>query len=179
MNDQKENKRSLETGFVEAVIAGCKTDKGFAAKLRRADNPATEYQSWEILGRFGIDIEKDYLRLPFLTVGSSIAKEKPERNGKVRLGKAIANAFEGGNTSDQARTRLRRLLSCDEAAEVCRILRPLLALIQSRASKGEGVDHIRLLEQLRSFHFKSKQIKAQWAQEFYSQTLRKAEEAEQ
>ncbi len=44
--------------FVGYVIERIAKDNGFAARLKRADNPATEYQSWEIPAGFGIDTEK-------------------------------------------------------------------------------------------------------------------------
>ena len=41
-------KVSRDQRFVETVISCCDSDKGMAARLRRADNPATEYQCWEL-----------------------------------------------------------------------------------------------------------------------------------
>lgn len=153
--------------FVSQIMAVLEKDKGLAARLRRADNPATEYQSWEFLAGFGIDLEKEYQRLPFVTVAAAIARAKAGVNGSLRLGQAIARCYDDGNQSDQAKAKLRRILACDELAELCRILRPVLTLIESRVP--QPLDYIRLLTQLRSFHWDSQKIKAQWAQEFYGQ----------
>ena len=158
---------SREERFVTGVLNLCNENKGMAARLRRADNPATEYQSWELLAAYGINLEKDYERLPFVTVAAAIAKAKIEHNGSLKLGRALAACYEDGNTSDQAKVRLRRLLACDDLSELCRILRPLLSLIDSKV--GQGVDYIRLLKQLRRFPSYAQQVKAQWAQEFYGQ----------
>jgi len=163
-------KKNRDQRFVETVIDHCQKDKGMAARLRRADNPATEYQSWELLGWFGVDLEKDYERLPFVAIAAAIAKSKAERNGNLSLGKAIAACYEDGRTSNQAKARLRRLLACEEMAEVCRILRPVLTLIDSKVS--QPLDYVRLLRQLRFFTFESGQkTKVQWAQEFYGQPV--------
>lgn len=158
------NDKGRDQRFVEAVIDRCQKDKGMAARLRRADNPATEYQSWELLGRFGVDLEKDYERLPFITVAAAIAKSKAERNGSLTLGKALLACYENDRDSDQAKARLRRLLACDDLPEACRILRPVLTLINSKV--GLPLDYIRLMRQLRFFGFESG---LQWAQEFYGQ----------
>jgi CRISPR system Cascade subunit CasB len=166
---QAKTQPTWEERFVQSVIQRCHEDKGLAARLRRADNPATEYQSWELLASLGIDLEKDYQRLPFVTVAAAIAKSKVEHNGGLTLGQAIAACYEDGRESSQAKARLRRLLACDDLAEVCRILRALLSLIDSKA--GQSLDFIRLLKQLRRFSFDDAriQVKAQWAQEFYGQ----------
>lgn len=160
---------SREERFVSNVIQRCQQDKGLAARLRRADNPATEYQSWELLAGYGIDLEDDRQRLPFVTIAAAIAKAKTERNGSLSLGRAIAACYADGRDSDQAKARLRRLLACDDLAELCRILRPLFSLIDSKA--GQPLDYLLLLKQLRRFGFAAQQIKAQWAQEFYGQLV--------
>lgn len=170
--DQGTAAPSRDQRFVEAILQRCAKDKGLAARLRRADNPATEYQSWEVLGSLGIDLEKDYQRLPYVTVAAAIAKSKAASNGKVSLGRAIAACYEDGRDSSQAKVRLRRLLACDELAEACRILRPILTLIDSKT--GQPLDFVRLLKQLRNFPFYAQSIKAQWAQEFYGQAAVKS-----
>lgn len=166
-----------EQRFVSGVIEQCQQDKGLAARLRRADNPATEYQSWELLASYGIDLEYEQQRLPFVTVAAAIAKAKTERNGVLSLGQGIAACYEGGRESTQATARLRRLLACDDLPELCRILRPLFSLIDSKTA--QPLDYQRLLGQLRRFSRTEQKIKvkAQWAQEFYGQPGIKAGEA--
>lgn len=80
--------------------------------------------------------------------------------------------FEHNRGSDQAKARLRRVLACDDLPELCRILRPLFSLIDSKV--GQPLDYVRLLNQLNRFSYNSQQIKAQWAQEFYGQPLAEA-----
>lgn len=163
-----------EASFVAWLIARCQDDKGLAARLRRADNPATEYQCWETLANW-VDLEREAQRLPFATVAAAIARAKPPANGSLILGRAIARCFDEGNQSDQAKTRLRRLLACDELAELCRVLRPMLNLVESRVT--QPLDYAQLLKQLVDFGRAAasgndtwlQRIKAQWAQDFYGQ----------
>lgn len=173
---------SREDNFVAGVIAQCQRDKGLAARLRRADNPAMEYQSWELLAGYGVDLERTNDRLPFATIACAIAKAKADANGACSLGRAIAQCYEDGNESDQAKARLRRVLACNSLPELCRVLRPVLTLIDSRVS--QPLDYARLLKQLRTFGFagsagdtqRLQRVKAQWAQSFYKHTAQ-AEEA--
>ena len=158
---------SKSLAFVQFIIALIAKSKGVAAALKRSDNPATEYQSWEYLAAFNIDLEKPWVRQPFATVAAAIAKAKVENNGSIGIGNAIASCYEDGNQSDQAKAKLRRLLACDSVEEVCRILRPLFSLIESRGVPT--VNYARLLDQLLRFHRDSQRIKTQWAQEFYKQ----------
>jgi CRISPR system Cascade subunit CasB len=155
-----------DSRFVNEAISRCLTDKGLAARLRRATNPATEYQCWDFLGMFGVDLERDYQRLPFATVSAAIASAQPKTNGAIPLGQGLVLCYDDRQESSQAKARLRRLLACTETVEACRILRPILTLIQSRGAAS--LNYVRLLGQLRRFHFSPDQVKAQWAQEFYS-----------
>ena len=151
--------------FVGHILSRCQEDKGFAARLRRADNPATEYQSWDVLASFGIALESDHPRLAYQTVAASIARAHITTNGSLTLGRAIAACYDEGSNSDQAKARLRRLLACDDVAELCRPLRSQLSLIDSKA--GQALDYLRLLTQLLAFHGDTQRVKTQWAQEFY------------
>ncbi len=168
MTNAPETKTSRSLAFVLFIIERIKLNKGVAAALRRADNPATEYQSWEYLAAFNIDLDKPWVRLPYATVTAAIAKAKIEQNGSIGIGNAIARCYDDGNQSDQAKAKLRRLLACDSIEEVCRILRPLFSLIDARV--GAAVDYARLLEQLLKFYWDSQRVKTEWAQEFYRHT---------
>ena len=167
---QAKTKPAWEANFVGSVMTRCQDDKGLAARLRRADNPATEYQSWDLLASLGVDLEKEYQRLPFVTIAAAIAKSKADKNGNLTLGRALAACYDDGRESNQAQARLRRLLACDKLPELCRILRTLFSLINSKTS--QPLDFIRLLKQLRRFTFNTQQVKAQWAQDFYSSTAK-------
>ena len=165
-----------EDRFVDTIIKRCQNDKGLAARLRRADNPATEYQSWEVLASLGIDLEKEYERLPFVVLAAAIAKSKTDSNGSMNLGRALAACYEEGRESDQAKARLRRVLACQDLSELCRVLRSVFALINSKT--GQPLDFARLLKQLRRFAYEDARnhIKAQWAQEFYGQPVKTLDE---
>lgn len=175
---------SREEAFVNALVSRIERDKGFAARLRRADNPDTEYQSWEFLAGFGIDLERDGERLPYALVAATLAKAKKPKNGSLRLGQAIGLSYQDKGTktaaadkADQAKARLRRILACDDLPDLCRNLRPILTLIDSRVDKP--LDYVRLLQQLRRFNFDQQKmkVKAQWAQEFYGHSHDDEEEA--
>jgi CRISPR system Cascade subunit CasB len=150
--------------FVKFIIEITQKDNGAAAALKRADNPATEYQSWEYLARF-IDIEKDYERYPYATIASAMAKAKVAQNGTVSIGEAIARCYDDGKESNQAKAKLRRLLACDTIDEVCRVLRPLFGLINARAEIK--LNYADLLQDLRYFNLDNQRVKSRWAQNFY------------
>lgn len=159
--------RGKSLAFVDHIIRRCQADNGLHAALKRADNPTTEYQSWEVLAGFHINLEYENQRLPHAAIAAAIARAKVEKNGTAKIGQAIARCYEDGNASDQAKARLRRLLACDSVPEACRILRPLFSLIEA---KGNIVpDYAGLLNDLLWFgHDDSRtRIKARWAQDFY------------
>lgn len=174
-NYNQEQMSSMKTkgaNFVQFVINLINKDKGAKAKLSRADNPDTEYQSWEYLAKFGVKLDSDYERLPFSAVAAAIAQAAQAaavtHNGSLKMGEAIAYCYPDGNKSEQAKAKFRRLLACESVPEVCRILRPLLALIRAKVSGN--IDYIQLLQDLRGFSFGDEarqQIKSRWAQNFY------------
>jgi len=162
--------------FVNYILRQCEKDKGIAARLRRAGNPDMEYQSWEFLANW-VDLEDRDKRLAYATISSAIASAGVQQKCNLKLGQAIALCYEDGRDSDAAKTKLRRLLSCADVPEVCRILRPLFSLINSRVS-GQ-LNYVRLLVQLSRYRFVDGRelVRAQWAQEFYGKAAQTNEEA--
>lgn len=169
MNSEPAKRAGKPDAFVQFIIEKCKDDKGVAAAFRRADNPSTEYQSWEYLTAFNIDLEKKWERIPYAAIAAAIARAKVEKNGVKGIGSAIACCYDDGNQSEQAKAKLRRLLACDSVEETCRILRPLFSLIDSKRVAGE-LNYAKLLYQLLHIGFDSQSVKTQWAMDFYRNT---------
>jgi CRISPR system Cascade subunit CasB len=175
---QNDGIRSKEEAFVDTVIEKLKgPDTAFGAALRRADNPDTEYQCWDFLcrgwGRNQIpwcDITKSRERKPYALIGAALARAKPDRNGNLEIGRAIARCYSGegasnGNEQPAAKVKLRRLLTCDTTEEACGILRSLLGLIRSR---GIALNYAGLLKDLLSSpEYFNEHIKVKWARDFY------------
>ena len=157
------DKKTRGQAFVEYVLKRLNQDSAFGAALRRADNPATEYQSWEYLAGW-CDLEKDWERHPYAVIAAALSHAKPPHDGGLGIGQAIAACFDDGNKSDSAKAKLRRLLACDTVHEACTILRPLLSLIESKLA-GSGLNYGQLLDDL--LWFKAERTRARWASDFY------------
>lgn len=156
---------SLENeNFMASVIKRCKDDSGFRAALKKADNPDTEYLSWEYLADYNVDLEKSYKRLPYVTVFAAVARSGIEKDGNANLGYALRMAYENDMKSEPARAKLRRLLSCDSVEEVCLQLHSLLKFISGKTSI---LSYQKLLEDLQKFYFNSELVRSRWAQEFF------------
>jgi len=158
---EPEKEQSKEEKYVHFVLDRIHKDNGFRAKLSRAMSDSTEYQSWEILSTW-CDLDKEWLRMPYAIVGASLAKARCSKDGYLGIGEAIAKCYKDGNQSDQAKAKLRRLLACKNTVEACRILRPLLSLIES---KGVEIKYSQLLHDLLGYSVDW--TPARWAQNFY------------
>lgn len=179
----QENKtKSKEEFFVETVLEKLKgPDTSFGAALRRADNPDTEHHCWEFLcqgrGRKQdpwCDITKKWECKPYVLIGAALAKAKPDKDGDLGIGKAIARCYsDEGMANDNkyraAKAKLHRLLACRTAEEACDILRPLLGLINSRQIHLNYAGLLKdLLSPLKySNEYFNEYIKAKWAKDFY------------
>lgn len=162
-------KGSHEKSFVEHVIKKAREDTGYAAMLRRGDNPGTDYYAYEALAQFKVNLQNDEERLPYALIGAAICRAKPQKDGTAGIGEALAKCYL--ENRDQGNMRLRRLLACANVQEACRILRQILTLIQAR--QPELLSYARLLEDLCKFgkQSRSDKIKQIWAMDFYAISL--------
>jgi CRISPR system Cascade subunit CasB len=153
-------KTSKGSAFVSFVLKRLAQDNAFGAALRRADNPATEYQSWEYLAAW-CDLDDTPRRTCYAAVAAGLAHAKKSTDSSASIGSAIARSYKDGNQDDSAKRKLRRLLACDSSTEACQWIRPLLRLAESR---GVQVNFGRLLDDLLYFGPK---VKERWATDFY------------
>ena len=158
-------KETRGQAFVRYIIDRCSKNKALGAAMRRADNPAMQHQSWPLLIDFHVDLDKDAERTAFACIGAAVVQSKATGNGKIPLTKALAMAYSG--QTDQAASRLRRLLTCSSVEECCSCLRPLFRLIASKSNAQ--IDYAQLLDDLLWFPSQSEKIKARWATAFYRQ----------
>ena len=156
--------------FVERVLQRSKQDNGFSARMSRADNPDTEYMALGPLCAFGINVERDDIRLPYALIGAALCRGREEKDGSLSIGEALRKSVdkESGSSGElEDNPRLRRLLACDSVSEVCMVLRTILAFIQSR---GVSLCYAGLLDDLLRFRGDEarQRIKRRWAQGFYA-----------
>lgn len=155
-----QKKINRQAAFVEFVLKKLVYDTGFGAALRRADNPDTEYQSWEHLAKW-CDLDNTCERTCFATVAAGLANAKKSIDTPSSIGSVIARCYPDGNQDDSAKRKLRRLLACDSSIEVCKWVRSLLRLADS---KGIRLNFGRLLDDLLYF---GPRVKERWATDFY------------
>lgn len=163
-----EQKKTLEEERVDNFFkhVHSKTETAMKAAFKRADNPDTEYQCWEYLPYYGVNLDCPKERLPYITVFSSIARSDRCTDGTLKFGKALLAAYDYDRGSEPACARLRRVLACDSTEEVCAVLRSMLRFI---TGKDIDISYASLLRDLNHFDGdgNSKRIKAMWAQQFW------------
>ncbi|MFA6784259.1 MAG: type I-E CRISPR-associated protein Cse2/CasB [Sphaerochaeta sp.] len=157
--EESKSKNSKSERFISQVIVW-NADTGIAAKLRRGNNPATEYMAWEYISSW-CDLTNPFQLQPYLTVAAAVAKEKIKVDGNLGLGQALALCYPEKSDSDPAKARLRRILSCTDNLEVCSLLRSILGFI---SAKGIPISYAKLLDDLLYF---SERTRKKWAMDFY------------
>lgn len=137
-------------------------DKGMIARLKRADRSANlAVQAWELLIRFNVE-DRDFS--PCLAVLAPMCRRDDPEDGTASLGRALASCFDNG---DKGRSRLYRLLNCDDMEELCRLLRHILSLIDSK--KKEKISYRRLLDEVLAFRHPDRRqyIKRRWSTDYW------------
>lgn len=162
----------MHEDMINSVFNRLKTDSAFRAALKRADNPDTEYQCWEYLADYHVNLEYKERRLPYTTVFASIARSGRECDGKLELGSALCASYDYDRESHPARSKLRRIVACTSVEELCFVLRPILQFI---AGKNIGVSYSSLLQDLNWFEKNPEKVLSKWAQQFYGTTEKEEE----
>lgn len=155
---------------ISSLIDKLPGDTAMGARLRRADNPATEYMAWEYLVRLGLTLEEAKSRRAFAVVAAALAREKPAKDGEWGIARCLAQSEEQpqGDAASPSSIRFRRLLACDSQEEACRVLRPIIRLVASRLPGR--LSYEKLLQDLLYF---GPRVKERWAQEYYARPEKK------
>lgn len=166
--DNREKTRS--ENYVEYVLGRKNEDNGFAARMRRADNRDMEDRSWDVLTAFGVNLELDQERLPFVLVGSALCKADIAKDGDNNLGASLAGCYKDYGEPGQetpGHKHLLRILGCSTSQEIFQTLRPLLKFINDKTILP--LNHARLLDDILFFEGgKAERVKKRWAMAFYS-----------
>ncbi|MFP4363302.1 MAG: type I-E CRISPR-associated protein Cse2/CasB [Spirochaetia bacterium] len=158
--------------FIQYVLdkANKQKNKGFAAKIKKADSEATEYQSWEILSRW-VDLVSERDRRAYGMMGASAVRSRVLVDGSLGLGTALRKTVESGVGEEgieksPAAMRLRRLLTCKESLELLGVLRPVVRLLESKEipfSRSQLLNQILWFDRDES----RERTRTRWAQDFY------------
>ena len=163
MSDTKRSPKERAAQFVGALRRAC-ADRGKRAALRRGLSPATVMDAWPVIASLGGDIGQpgESVCVDIAALFASHPEESNDRNfGETcrRIaqgdGKEIADSFE---------RRFRRLLACDDVANVTGQLRSWVRLA---ASKGVGVNYESLFADLRNWPWYADEVRVKWARSFW------------
>jgi len=151
-------------------------DRGFLADLRCGFNPGLEYRAWPHLAPW-CNLADHHQRTVWQTIAAGLALHR----GSSRCGnfgrslRAIAIGGAQGAGEDALSTfepRFRRLLTCNDAAEVCRRLPGILRALER---SGVPVDYERLFWDLLLWDKDPQEIKVRWAAGFWGSPRQEAE----
>lgn len=164
---------NLTDSFVDEVFKICSEDKAARARLRRADNPAFEWQALPVVYTFIKDgIDDGGKRHAYLTVAAAIARSDMKANGSIGLGEAFRLIEEEKKNAEKPKTfppRLSRLMSCDSLEELVMVIRPILSLVLSKLG---NLDFKRLLRDLLDFRYRKDSVLVGWAKDYMGNASR-------
>ena len=141
-------------------------NRSFCDHLRHAENPNTALYAMDIFAGCGIGVEYEKYWLPYATVGAAIVRQKLTHDGNLSLGEALRLSFDNDSGNAAAIARLKRIVGCEDCVELCKVLRSVLKLIESR-NFGCFINYAALLKQINTFDFNKDFIKLQIVSSFY------------
>ena len=155
--------------FIDYIFQRIKSDKGFRAEMRRANNPSVEWQAAGVLQHFlGDDFFVDDIRHAYALVASAAANSSLNKDGMYGFGLAMRRAADiklSEKENKQFHPRFSRILASDGLRDLLEILRPTLQLI---GAKSIPLDYSRLLSDLLRFRDGSKRdrVRIEWAADY-------------
>mgnify|MGYP000876552331 CR=1 FL=1 len=156
----------IDKKFVAAVFERQKKRGDAPNRLGRSYCHAMEYQYWDLLAWFGIDVSCDRQRWPYVMIATAVSSSQFRRSGSLSLGRSIALCYKNGRDCRAARKRLRQLTESNDLSEIGHHLRLLFSFIDKKVS--QPLDFAKILSQLKSISHGERHIaRAQWTQEFY------------
>lgn len=141
-------------------------DRALLAAVKSSDNPTLRFRVYPELAKCGIALN-EHSALPYIVLGASIARLGLKADGTLSLGQALRLCFkEQGPDDPGVQSRLRRVLACDSAKELCQILPSLLKLIESRL-EGAALSYSELYNLIILFDLSLDRARAKLVQQFY------------
>ena len=153
-------------------------DRGALADLRHGFSPGTEYRAWPYVALVCRQLDNDIQRKIWITIGAGFATHKATDPRAGNMGATLCALSQPGESKDKPLksfdARFRRLLTCDNAMELCDHLR---SIIVAAERKNVHIDFEQLFWDLQTWHKPEKKVKLHWAQSYWGQSESKGGEA--
>lgn len=162
MSETKRTPKERAAQFVGA-LRRARNDRGKLAALRRGltDNPRMHVDAWPVVAGLGGDIGQ-----PVFVAVAALFASHPEESNARNLGETCRRIAQGDGKeiADSFERRFRRLLACDDVADVTGQLRSWVRLA---ASKGVGVNYESLFADLWNWPWNADEVRVKWARSFW------------
>jgi CRISPR system Cascade subunit CasB len=163
MSENKRSPKERAAQFVGALRRACE-DRGKRAALRRGLSPATVMDAWPVIASLGGDIGQpgESVYVDIAALFASHTEESKARNFGETC-RRIAQG-DGKEIPDSFERRFRRLLACDDVANVTGQLRSWVRLA---ASRNVGVNYESLMNDLLWWDRSADRTRVEWARAFW------------
>ncbi len=163
MSENKRSPKERAAQFVGALRRACE-DRGKRAALRRGLSPATVMDAWPVIASLGGDIGQPGESV-CVDIAALFASHPAESNAR-NFGETCRRIAQGDGKeiADSFERRFRRLLACDDVANVTGQLRSWVRLA---ANKGVGVNYESLMNDLLWWNRSADRTRVEWAGSFW------------
>jgi len=162
MSETKRTPKERAAEFVGA-LRRARNDRGKLAALRRGliDNPRMHVDAWPVVASLGGDIGQ-----PVFVAVAAFFASLPEESNARNLGETCRRIAQGDGKEiiESFERRFRRLLACNDVADVVGQLRSWVRLA---AGKGVGVNYESLFADLWNWPWYADDIRVKWAKSFW------------